>query len=122
MEVDSLRIMTALGTFVSAGTVGLFGYHARFFARRWRQNRTARLMASLFFVMALSSCLDVVFGLTLACGAVPSVLLVKVYPLWLALCVLTAWLLHLMVGNFEAIIATQQGLPLRPGAKEWGSE
>ncbi len=121
MEIDSLRAMTAVGTLVSAGTVGLFSWHAWFFARRWRASATARYMATLFFLMACSKCMDVIFSGMIATGAQANVLLARTYPLWLALAIATALVAHFAVKHFDGIIMEQtkkQNL-LAGGPREW---
>lgn len=119
--LDNLRLLTAIGALVSLGTVGLFSWHAWFFARRWRASATARYMATLFFVMALSKCMDVIFSGMIAVGAQSNALLGRTYPLWLALVVLTAVVAHFAVRHFEGIIVEQtekQNL-LAGGPREW---
>ena len=119
--LDNLRLLTSIGALVSAGTVGLFGWHAWFFARRWRSSATARYMATLFFVMACSKCLDVIYSGMIATGAQANVLLARTYPLWLVLAIATALVAHFAVKHFEAIIEQQmanQNL-MAGGPREW---
>lgn len=119
MEVDSLRVMTAVGAFVSFGTAALFGWHAWFFARRWRTSATARYMATLFFLMATGRCMDVLFSGMMALGAESTALLIRTYPLWLGITIATAACAHFMVRHFEGIIETQRAMMADPGSKEW---
>lgn len=121
MELDSLRAMTAFGTIVSIGTVGLFSWHSWFFARRWRKNATARYMATLFFLMALSKCMDVIFSGMITAGASSTALLERTYPLWLAIAILTAFVAHFAVRHFEGIILEQTGKQnlMAGGPREW---
>lgn len=121
MELDSLRALTTIGTLVSIGTVGLFGWHSWFFSRRWRVSATARYMATLFFLMALSKCMDVVFSGMIALGAQSNVLLVRTYPLWLGIAVVTAIVAHFAVRHFEGIIEaqTEQQNLMAGGPKSW---
>ncbi len=118
MEVDSLRVMTAFGTLVSLGTVGLFSWHSWFFARRWRASATARYMATLFFLMAVSQCMDVIFSGMMTAGASSAALLTKTYPMWLAITVATAVCAHFMVRHFDTIIEAQRDMEFR-GQNYW---
>lgn len=119
--LDNLRLLTSIGALVSLATVMLFGWHSWFFARRWRSSATARYMATLFFVMACSKCLDVIYSGMVATGAQANVLLARTYPLWLALAIATALVAHFAVKHFEGIImdqAEKQNL-LAGGPREW---
>lgn len=118
---DNLRLLTAIGALVSIGTVGLFSWHAWFFARRWRASATARYMATLFFLMACSKCMDVIFSGMIAVGSQSNALLARTYPLWLGLAILTAFVAHFAVRHFESIIiqqAEKQNL-MAGGPREW---
>lgn len=118
---EHLRLLTVIGALVSIGTVGLFSWHSWFFARRWRASATARYMASLFFLMAVSKCMDVVFSGMIALGAQSNALLIRTYPLWLVIAVATAVVAHFAVRHFEALIveqAAKQDL-LSGGPKSW---
>lgn len=121
MELDSLRALTALGTLVSIGTVGLFSWHSWFFARRWRKSATARYMATLFFLMALSKCMDVIFSGMITAGSSSTALLERTYPLWLLIAILTAVVSHFAVRHFEAIILeqTEQQNLMAGGPRQW---
>lgn len=116
---ENLRLLTAVGALVSFGTVALFGWHAWFFARRWRVSVTARYMATLFFLMAMGRCMDVLFSAMIALGSDDTALLVRTYPLWLGITITTALVAHFMVRHFEGIIETQRAMLSRPGSKEW---
>ncbi len=121
MEPIEFRVLTVIGAIASAGTVGLYSYHAQFFARQWTRSKTARLMSGLFALSALNGCMDVIFSGMLAAGARPGELVAALYPLWLFLLVCTAILLHRMVGHFEAIVDAQENVDLgRGGPKQWG--
>lgn len=119
MELDSLRAMTAFGTLVSIGTVGLFSWHSWFFARRWRSNATARYMATLFFLLAMGKCMDVLFSGMIALGSDGTALLARTYPMWLGITIATAVCAHFMVRHFEGIMETQREMRSDPGPKSW---
>lgn len=116
---ENLRLLTAVGALVSFGTVALFGWHAWFFARRWRTSITARYMATLFFLMAMGRCMDVLFSGMIALGSDGTALLVRTYPLWLCITIATAVCAHFMVRHFEGIIESQRAMLADPGPKEW---
>ncbi len=119
MDAVDFRVLTTIGTVVSCGTVGLYSYHANFFARRWKESKTARLMATLFMLSALNACIDAIYSVMLALGAQATALNHALYPLWLFVLVCTAMLLHKMVGHFDLIIESQRDNGLRGGAKWW---
>lgn len=118
--LNTVQLYAALGTIVSFGMVFLLWWHAMFFARRWSESKTARLMTITFGLMALERCWRVIFNGMIAVGAMPYPLLEKIYPLGLFLTVILGVSLHLLAKHFDEIIEAQKKMMLRPGMKEWG--